>query len=132
MLVHVDTSLLVDAFTGTRRALSQVIAATAQGDVLTFSTVVLYEWRRGPRIESETAAVAELFELDALPAFGVREAERAAALYRRVKRARQRQADLAIAACAIEGGGSFWTLNPADYLDIPGLTLYRPPEPAGQ
>jgi predicted nucleic acid-binding protein len=42
-----------------------------------------------------------------------------------VKRPRQRQADLAIAACAIRHGASLWTLNPADFADVPGLSLYR-------
>jgi len=56
--------------------------------------------------------------------FGHREAARAASLYRRVKGARQRQADLAIAACAIERGASLWTLNRPDFNDIPGLMLF--------
>ena len=46
------------------------------------------------------------------------------ARYGRVKRARQRQADLAIAACAIACGASFWTLNRPDFADLPGLTLF--------
>ena len=48
------------------------------------------------------------------------------ALYmaRRVKRARRRQADLAIAACAIEGSASLWTLNRSDFDDVPELTLF--------
>ena len=32
---------------------------------------------------------------------------------------------VAIAACAIEHGAALWTLNPEDFQDIPGLTLYR-------
>jgi predicted nucleic acid-binding protein len=31
--------------------------------------------------------------------------------------------DLAIAACAIANGAAFWTLNPADFRDVPGLRL---------
>ncbi len=125
MLVHLDTSLLVDAFTGGRRSMSSVRAATARRDVITFSTIVWYEWLRGPRSEREAQAVDELFEPDLLPVFGPREAERAAALYRQVKGARQRQADLAIAACALEYGARLWTLNRSDFSDIPGLTLYQ-------
>jgi predicted nucleic acid-binding protein len=123
MLIHLDTSVLVDAFTGERRSLAGVRTATAKGDVISFSTIVLYEWLRGPRTDSEKEAVDAFFEAD-LPVFGRREAERAADLYGRVKGARQRQADLAIAACAIELGASLWTLNRSDFVDLPGLTLF--------
>jgi predicted nucleic acid-binding protein len=125
MLIHLDTSVLVDAFTGERRFLARLRAATAKGDVISFSTIVLYEWLRGPRTEGEKQAVDAFFELDPLPAFGKREAERAADLYGRAKGARQRQADLAIAACAIECGASLWTLNRSDFDDLPGLTLFE-------
>jgi predicted nucleic acid-binding protein len=47
-------------------------------------------------------------------------------LYRVVKRARGRDMDIAIAACALEHGAHLSTLNPADFKDMPGLKLYRP------
>jgi predicted nucleic acid-binding protein len=125
MLVHVDTSLLIDGFTGARRSLRHIAAATAAGDVLAYSALVEYEWLRGPRSDDERQAVSDFFGRDAVVAFGSREAETAADLHRRVRRARQRQADLAIAACAIEHGAQFWTLNAVDFADVPGLTLYR-------
>jgi predicted nucleic acid-binding protein len=124
MLIHLDTSVLVDAFTGPRRSLGPLRRATAAGDVTTVSTLVLYEWLRGPRTDDERQTVEEFFEKDVLAAFGPREAERAAALYRQVRGARQRQADLAIAACAIEQGARLWTLNRQDFEDVPGLVLY--------
>jgi predicted nucleic acid-binding protein len=86
---------------------------------------VWYEWLRGPRSDAEREVVAEFFGLDLLAPFGVREGETAAALYRQVRRARQRHADLAIAACAIEHGAKLWTLNGKDFADVPGLGLYR-------
>jgi predicted nucleic acid-binding protein len=124
MLIHLDTSVLVDAFAGERRSLAGLRAATVKGDVVSFSVIVWYEWLRGPRADGEKQAVDGFFELEDVAAFGRREAERAAGLYGRVKRARQRQADLAIAACAIERGACLWTLNRSDFGDIPGLTLY--------
>ena len=111
MLVHIDTSVLIDAFTEERPLMSRLRTVTARGDVVGFSTVVLYEWRRGPRRETEKQAVDAFFEDELIVAFGKREAHRAADLYRRVTRARQRQADIAIAACAIEHGASLWTLT---------------------
>ncbi len=125
MLIHIDTSVLIDAFTGPRRSLRALRRATEAGEVTTFCTLVLYEWLRGPRTELEREAVADFFDSELLVPFGLSESETAAALYRRVKSARRRQADLAIAACAIEHGAKLWTLNDKDFADIPGLGLYR-------
>jgi predicted nucleic acid-binding protein len=126
MLIHLDTSVLVDAFTGPRRSLTSLESATINGEVVTFCSIVLYEWLRGPRIEAEVEIVRAFFQTDRLATFGERDAKTAAALYRRVKRPSQRQADLAIAACAIEDGAALWTLNAGDFGDIPDLKLYRP------
>ncbi len=132
MLIHLDTSVLVDAFTGPRRSLTSLESATMNGEVVTFSSIVLYEWLRGPRTEAEVETVRVFFQTDRLATFGERDAQSAATLYRQVKRARQRQADLAIAACAIEQGAALWTLNAADFDDIPDLTLYHPPRGHGR
>jgi predicted nucleic acid-binding protein len=126
MLIHLDTSVLVDAFTGPRRSLSRFEKVTRDGEVVTFCTIVLYEWLRGPRTDDEVETVSAFFQTERVAPFREREAKTAAALYRRVKRARQRQADLAIAACAIEQGATLWTLNAEDFDDVPGLTLFRP------
>ena len=56
-------------------------------------------------------------------AFGSVEAERAAELYRKVKRPRGREADLAIAACALAHGAHLWVLNRNDFQDIRDLRL---------
>jgi len=126
MLIHLDTSVLVDAFTGPRRSLGHVESATIAGHVIAYSAIVEYEWLRGPRTSDEQEAVRRFFGADAVAPFGEREAGTAASLYRGVKRARQRQADLAVAACAIEHGAQLWTLNVADFEDVSGLMLYRP------
>jgi len=57
----------------------------------------------------------------------LREAVADYAEYVRVPRARGREIDLAIAACAIARGASIWTLNRAAFDDIPDLSLYQPP-----
>ena len=124
MTVHLDTALLVHAFSSVeRRAI--VDRATERGDYLLISSVVLYEWLRGPRSPEQLALADAFFPSDSIIGFGAGEAQAAAHLYGRVSRARTRAADLAIAACAIEHGAALWTLNPADFEDIPGLTLYR-------
>ena len=55
------------------------------------------------------------------------EAQIAASLYKRVKQPRGREAELVIAACALACEASIWTLNPKDFNDVPGLTLWKPP-----
>jgi predicted nucleic acid-binding protein len=125
MLVHLDTSVMIDAFTGPRHSLRHVAAATRAGHVLAYSALVQYEWLRGPRTSAEVEAVREFFGEHGVVPFGEREAGTAASLYRAVKRPRQRQADLAIAACALEHGAQLWSLNSGDFTDVPGLRLYR-------
>jgi len=103
-----------------------VDAAIGRGDRLVMSSVVEYEWRRGPRSPAQLALTDALFPESGIVVFGDGEARRAAQFYRQLPRARSRQIDLMIAACAIDHGAVLWTLNPADFADIPGLTLYRP------
>ena len=123
MIVHVDTSALVDALTGPRRSLDTLIELTNGSHRLTLSTIVLYEWLRGPRTRTELAAQEELFPSEHTVAFGPAEAAVAARLYKEVSRPRGREIDIAVAACAVANGAAIWTLNPGDFLDIPGLRL---------
>ena len=123
MIVHVDTSALVDSLTGARRSLDVLISLTGEGHRLMLSTIVLYEWLRGPRTRAELAAQEELFPSDAAAAFGAAEAALASRLYKQMTRARGREIDLAVAACALANNAAIWTLNPADLRDIPDLRL---------
>lgn len=122
-MIHVDTSALIAALAGTRAGALVMRGFISDGIRMGISTPVLYEWLRGPRIEEEIDAQELLFPSRAAFPFGVDEARIAADLYRRMKRPRQRQIDIAIAACAIANGASLWTLNPGDFSDVPGLTL---------
>ena len=123
MIVHVDTSALIDALTGPRRSLDALIALTDEGHRLMLSTIVLYEWLRGPRLRSELTAQEELFPSEAAVPFGAADAALASRLYKQVPRARGREIDLAVAACALASGAAIWTLNPGDFRDIAGLRL---------
>ena len=68
-------------------------------------------------------AQEELFpSADAL-AFGPEEARVAARLYRELPRARGREIDLAIAACALAWNATLWTLNARDFADVPALEV---------
>jgi len=125
MNIHLDTSLVVDALSGPRRSHGAMREAVAQGHRLSVSAIVLFEWLRGPRTDLELARHTQLFPPNAAVPFGPEEAATAARLYRSVRRARGREADIAIAACALEHRAALWTLNPGDFSDIPGLILYR-------
>jgi predicted nucleic acid-binding protein len=121
--VHLDTSALINALTGPRRSFDDLVALVEQGHRLAVSSIVLYEWLRGPRTRTELAAQEELFPRDAAVPFGPAEAALAARLYSQMSRARGREIDLTIAACAIAGGASLWTLNRADFADVPDLRI---------
>lgn len=123
MIIHVDTSALVDALTGPRRSLDTLVDLTRQGHRLMLSSIVLYEWLRGPRTRVELVAQQDLFPSEAAVAFGVAEAVVASRLYKTVPRARGREIDIAVAACALVAGASIWTLNSADFRDIPDVRL---------
>lgn len=123
MIIHLDTSLLVEATSEPGAA--RLRQAAEMGHILTFSTIVLFEWLRGPRTKEELELQKTMFPESSLAPFGIDAARTAARVYRTVKRPRSREFDIAIAACAIEHEAALWTLNPEDFDDIPGLTLYR-------
>jgi predicted nucleic acid-binding protein len=126
-MIHLDTSVLVDALTGPRRSAPALRALIEAGERISFSALVLYEWRRGPRQPEELHVQETLFPGEDAAMFGPREAAAAAALYQRIRRPRGREIDLAIAACAIVQAATLWTLNPADFSDVPGLRLLDGP-----
>ena len=84
---------------------------------------MLYEWLRGPRTEIELRTREALFPTASVTTFGDEEAKSAALIYRSISRPRSREADIAIAATAIAHEATLWTLNPADFADIPGLKV---------
>jgi len=124
-MIHVDTSALVTALTGPRTTAPTLRRFVADGIRLGVSTIVLYEWWRGPRLRQELADQELLLPSRAAFTFGIREATIAAEIYGRVKSPRRREIDIAIAACALAQGAALWTLNPQDFRDIPGLELAR-------
>lgn len=125
-MIHLDTSVLVDALTGPARLGPELRDAVRRGERVRISTLVLCEWLRGPRTDAERHLQVRLFPPDEAVPFDPAAASRAAALYRTVKRPRGREIDLAIAACAIEQHAALWTLNPGDFRDVPGLILHDP------
>jgi predicted nucleic acid-binding protein len=124
-VIHLDTSVLIDAFSHGRRSLSQLRKEIESGERLGVSALVLYEWLRGSRTPEEIEAQEALFPTSGAVPFGPEEAMRATDLYHSLSRPRARAVDLAIAACALVHGARLWTLNPEDFDDVPGLTLHQ-------
>jgi predicted nucleic acid-binding protein len=123
MIVHLDTSALVDALTGPRRSLATLTTLVEQGHPIAISSLVFFEWKRGPRTRPELAAQEALLPTESVMAFDGPTAALAADLYRRLSQPRGREIDIAIAAAALHQGAALWTLNRDDFADIPGLRL---------
>ena len=122
-MILIDTPALVGALTGRRHAAVTLRHLIHDGSQMELCTIVLYEWWRGPRTREELNDQERLFPAKAALRFGLREAAIAADVYRQLKRPRNRERDIAIAACAIAQNAALWTLNPRDFADIPGLEL---------
>jgi predicted nucleic acid-binding protein len=123
VIVHIDTSALVDALTGPRRALPALRSIVENGHRISVSSLVLFEWLRGPRARAELTAQESLLPREGVVPFTASDAGLAAELYAKLSRPRGREIDIAIAACALSHGAALWTLNPADFRDIPDLRL---------
>ncbi len=125
-MIALDTTVLVDALTGPRRSAPALRTAIERGHRILLPSLVLFEWLRGPRQLAELEAQEALFPGSSALPFGPEEAALAADLYREVRRARGREINLAIAACARTHGAALWTLNPRDFDDVPDLELWTP------
>ncbi len=123
MTIHLDTSAVIAALTPPAPSLERLAELIGEGHRVCFSSVVLYEWLRGPRTSGELRFQEDLIPRSSVVPYDVEAAAEAARLYSRVRRPQARDADLAIAACAIVRGAALWTLNEADFDDIPGLLL---------
>ncbi len=122
-MIVLDTCVLIDSLTGPHRSASALRQAIEDGERILVPALVLYEWLRGPRLPEELAAQEALFPGHSALPFGCQEAALSARLYRTLRRPRGREIDLAIAASAILREAQLWTLNRADFEDIPGLRL---------
>ena len=123
MIVHIDTSALVDALTGPRRSLDTLIGLVEAEHRINISAPVLYEWLRGPRTRADLRIQEELLPSGQVVVFGASEAQLAARLYGAVARPRGREIDLAVAACALANRAALWTLNRKHFHDLEALRL---------
>jgi predicted nucleic acid-binding protein len=124
-VIVLDTSVLIGALSGVGQA-APLRRAIQRGERILIPALVLYEWTRGPRTPEELHAQEALFPSDQALPFTNQEAVTAAGLCKKVRRPRGREIDLAIAAHAVVHGAELWTLNLADFRDIPGLEVSEP------
>lgn len=124
-MILLDTSVLIDALTGARRSLSALRSLLSAGERMAIPSLVLYEWLRGPRTADELADQENLFPASSALPFTCEEAALSARPYRELGRARSREIDIAIAACAIRHQAELWTLNAADFAGMSELRLLR-------
>jgi predicted nucleic acid-binding protein len=67
-MIHLDTSALTDALTGPKRSAPRLRELMAGPEAISISTIVLFEWLRGPRLKEEIEAQEELFpKIKAVP-----------------------------------------------------------------
>ena len=109
--------------TGQKRSGRQLIRYIEDSQRVHICAPVFFEWRRGSRSFQEIEDQELLFPPEQIVPFGPVEALLAADLYRKIRRPRGRETDIAIAACAIAHKARFWALNPRDFKDIPRLVL---------
>ena len=69
-MIVLDTSVSIDALTGTRHALPKLEMALDRGHRLRLPSLVLFEWWRGPRTSGELAIQGALFPSEQAIAFG--------------------------------------------------------------
>jgi len=126
-LIVLDTSVLVAGLTGPRHSGLALLRALDQGERILLPSLVLYEWLRGPRTLDQIADQENLLPAATALPFELEDARISADIYRAIPRARSREIDIAIAACAIRREAELWTLNPRDFSDIPRLRLMKRP-----
>lgn len=122
-MTFLDTSAMISSFSGDKQSAKKLRLLIETRERILVPSLVLYEWLRGPRTLEELAAQEALFPSELAVVFGPAEAAVSAELYRKLKRPRGREVDLAIAACAIVKQARLWTLNTKDFSDVPHLQL---------
>jgi len=122
-MIHLDTSALVDALVSPHRSFDRLMSFVEDGHRLCISTLVLYEWLRGPRTVAERLAQEQILPAAAAVPFDAEAAARAAEIHEAVSRPRRRPAHLAIARCALVRGASPSPLHDRALAALPELEL---------
>jgi len=123
MLVHLDTDFLVYAVTssGVEHRRLRVLSGTETQ--IQISSVVWYEFCRGPRTPDQIAVARSFFFEDSILPFSEELSILAADVFRQLQSTRRRSSDIAIGVTAAAMGALLITRNAADFAGIPGLEI---------
>jgi predicted nucleic acid-binding protein len=122
-LFHIDTDFLVYAISvrgPERRRMTKLLES---GHPLEASSLVWYEFSRGPRTPEQLAVARDIFGPDGIVPFSEELAEAAADQFRRLGSPRKRAADIAIGVVARSRGATLLTRNARDFAGLDGLLL---------
>lgn len=125
--ILIDTSLIIDFFRKKNKAKAPLTHLFRQNYDLYISTLTIYELLCGaksPQLQKDTEELLNLFQaLD----FGPKEAEKAALLYKQLKRQNQliETIDLLISATALTYSLEIATLNKEHFLRIKDVNLFE-------
>jgi predicted nucleic acid-binding protein len=124
-LYHIDTDVLVYAISmrgPEQRRLEKLLASESPIEA---SSLVWYEFARGPRTPEQLAVARDIFGDRGIVPFSVELAETAAEQFRRLGSPRKRAADIAIGVVARSRGAVLLTRNARDFAGIDGLDLEK-------
>jgi len=122
-LFHVDTDFLVFAVTVRGPERCRMTKLLASESLLEASSLVWYEFARGPRTPEQLAIARDIFGPDGIVPRSEELAEAAADQFRRLGSPRKRAADIAIGVVARSRGAVLLTRNARDFAGLDGLML---------
>ena len=123
MRVHLDTDVLVFAFSVSgpeRRRVFQLAESDAE---VQMSAVAWYEFSRGPRTPEQLAVARSFFFEDGIVPFSEDLASISADVFRSLGSPRKRTADIAIGVTAAAMDAVLLTRNVKDFAGIPTLKV---------
>jgi predicted nucleic acid-binding protein len=122
-IFHVDTDVLVHAISHRGPEQRRILKLADSDVLLEASSIVWYEFSRGPRTPEQLAVARHVFGEDGIIPFSEQLAEAAGEQFRLLGSPRKRASDIAIGVVARSRGAVLLTRNARDFAGIDGLRL---------
>ena len=123
MAIHLDTDFLVHALSSAGPERQLWIQTSDSGKEIQISSIVWYEFTRGPRTPEQISVARQFFTDDGIIPFSEELAGIAADVFRSLGSPRKRAADIAIGVTAVSMDATLLTHNKRDFAGIPELKL---------